>query len=446
MPFFGLFWLSSWVGCLLASNQGLFRVADYRSTPIPSRFLSVVGSPIEHPIPLVASTQLQSSIWFSNYYRSASSTLNFSPNRIGETLQSKLSPTESRRSSLGLNGVENALCSSVSEQKVEALKLPPRFPSQSASWVEVLPNKKATKTKNTFSQKVLHMVQNLFQGSQQKNQERSPVAVVSINSQNKTSEAAVTDKPRAQLGFWRYSQWLSSPAIASQSLPTAKPESFQIWVKGHLIAQIPDQQQAHQLAQRIADLLQEENLDASQLQPALVDGIPAGKIGDRVLFVIDDDLGKQLDGNRQLLAIEWINHLRTALSTRPLTLVEAQSRLYGLVETSEKIQGITSWYGDYFHGRLTANGETYNQYDLTAAHPSLPFNTFLKVKNLGNGESVIVRVNDRGPYIPPRTLDLSRVAARCIQSEEKGVVSYEAVIMKPLSTQPSATSQKLSQL
>ncbi|MBW4573674.1 MAG: septal ring lytic transglycosylase RlpA family protein [Aphanothece sp. CMT-3BRIN-NPC111] len=209
---------------------------------------------------------------------------------------------------------------------------------------------------------------------------------------------------------------------------------------------MPEKQRANLIAQELANLLQDSNLNASQLQPALDNGMPAGKMGDRVLFVIHDALASQLNSNPQLLAIEWVNNLRTALDAPPLKLTEAQSLMYGLVETEAKIEGFASWYGDYFHGRLTANGETYNQYELTAAHRSLPFNTYLKVTNLENGESAIVRINDRGPYIPPRNLDLSRVAARCINSEGRGVVPFEAVIMQPLPTQSAAASQELTRL
>ncbi|TVQ00542.1 MAG: septal ring lytic transglycosylase RlpA family protein [Balneolaceae bacterium] len=74
--------------------------------------------------------------------------------------------------------------------------------------------------------------------------------------------------------------------------------------------------------------------------------------------------------------------------------------------------GIASWYGSKFHGRPTANGETYNMNDLTAAHRTLPFNTMLRVENLDNGKSVVVRINDRGPYVGNRIIDLSRKSAR----------------------------------
>lgn len=74
--------------------------------------------------------------------------------------------------------------------------------------------------------------------------------------------------------------------------------------------------------------------------------------------------------------------------------------------------GVASWYGPDFHGKPTANGETYNQNEMTAAHRTLPFNTVVRVTNLDNGKSVDVRINDRGPYAHNRIIDLSYAAAR----------------------------------
>lgn len=80
-----------------------------------------------------------------------------------------------------------------------------------------------------------------------------------------------------------------------------------------------------------------------------------------------------------------------------------------------------SWYGPRFHGKFTANGEVYDQMALTAAHKSLSFGTLLKITNPKNGKSVIVRINDRGPYIEGRELDLSKGAATELGILEKGV-------------------------
>lgn len=80
-----------------------------------------------------------------------------------------------------------------------------------------------------------------------------------------------------------------------------------------------------------------------------------------------------------------------------------------------------SWYGPGFHGRKTANGEIYNQFELTAAHKSLKFGTLLRLKNFENNKSIIVRINDRGPYIEGRDLDLSYASARALGILKPGV-------------------------
>ncbi|MGH7787904.1 MAG: septal ring lytic transglycosylase RlpA family protein [Candidatus Binatia bacterium] len=77
--------------------------------------------------------------------------------------------------------------------------------------------------------------------------------------------------------------------------------------------------------------------------------------------------------------------------------------------------GIASWYGPRFHGRQTASGEIYNQYDLTAAHQTLPHGTQVRVINLANGREVLVRINDRGPFVDDRIIDLSYTAAQHIE-------------------------------
>ena len=84
--------------------------------------------------------------------------------------------------------------------------------------------------------------------------------------------------------------------------------------------------------------------------------------------------------------------------------------------------GEASFYSDYFNGRKTANGETFHQNRLTAASRTLPFGTRVRVVNLSNGRSVKVRINDRGPYVNNRLIDLSKKAARRLNMLNKGVV------------------------
>ncbi len=85
-----------------------------------------------------------------------------------------------------------------------------------------------------------------------------------------------------------------------------------------------------------------------------------------------------------------------------------------VVNVGDEFSGNASWYGPDFHGKLTSNGETYDMYDMTAAHKTLPMNTIVKVTNKKNGLSTVVRINDRGPFIDTRIIDLSNTAARKI--------------------------------
>ncbi len=89
-----------------------------------------------------------------------------------------------------------------------------------------------------------------------------------------------------------------------------------------------------------------------------------------------------------------------------------------------------SWYGPRFHGRLTANGEIYDQMGYTAAHKSLPFGTLLRLTNPKNNKSIVVRINDRGPYIPGRKIDLSKKVAIELDTYNKGVVKLRVEKIK----------------
>ncbi|AFZ49780.1 rare lipoprotein A [Dactylococcopsis salina PCC 8305] len=94
-----------------------------------------------------------------------------------------------------------------------------------------------------------------------------------------------------------------------------------------------------------------------------------------------------------------------------------------------RMQGKASWYGSRFHGRRTASGERFNAYAHTAAHRSLPFGTKVRVTNLRNGRSVVVRINDRGPSSRGRVIDLSRAAAQNIGMLRSGVAPVRIEII-----------------
>jgi rare lipoprotein A len=103
-------------------------------------------------------------------------------------------------------------------------------------------------------------------------------------------------------------------------------------------------------------------------------------------------------------------------------------------DTNYRADGLASWYGDDFHGRLTANGEVFDMTSLTAAHPTLPMPSYARVTNLSNGKSLIVRVNDRGPYHGNRLIDVSNKAAELLEFKGNGVakVRVEYVGRAPL--------------
>lgn len=93
--------------------------------------------------------------------------------------------------------------------------------------------------------------------------------------------------------------------------------------------------------------------------------------------------------------------------------------------------GTAAWYGPKFHGRRAASGERFDMNALTAAHPTLPMPSKVSVRNLGNGRSVILRINDRGPFTRGRIIDVSRAAARELGFEEQGLAQVEVVYIGP---------------
>ena len=92
--------------------------------------------------------------------------------------------------------------------------------------------------------------------------------------------------------------------------------------------------------------------------------------------------------------------------------------------------GTASWYGEYFDGKPTASGEDYDMYDMTAAHPTLPLGSYVRVTNLRNGRAVVVKVNDRGPIVEGRIIDLSFGAAQALQFQHRGLQKVRLDMVK----------------
>lgn len=118
---------------------------------------------------------------------------------------------------------------------------------------------------------------------------------------------------------------------------------------------------------------------------------------------------------------------------------------YRVLDSSHGYQerGVASWYGKKFHGRKTSNQETYDMYAMTAAHKTLPLPTFVRVRNLRNNQSIVVRVNDRGPFIDNRLIDLSYSAALKLDMIRDGTALVEVTALSfdaPPSPAPTATN------
>lgn len=135
------------------------------------------------------------------------------------------------------------------------------------------------------------------------------------------------------------------------------------------------------------------------------------------------------------LALEIPPHSAPALpsitKTRPWQSHLFIQQYQKVVEVTAPIaEGKASWYGPNLHGNMTASGERYNMHDLTAAHPTLPFNTLVWVENEDNGRTVLVRINDRGPYAAGRIIDLSKSAARKLRMLGEGVAEVQIYRVK----------------
>jgi rare lipoprotein A len=157
-----------------------------------------------------------------------------------------------------------------------------------------------------------------------------------------------------------------------------------------------------------------------------------------VSVTLDEDRILLLAQDQYLLEVDPLSASKAGVTTTELALAWAQNLNDVLSDdegaVSRHIQDIhkgkASWYGGYFHGRRTASGETYNQHALTAAHRTLPFGTVVLVTNTSNQRSVLVRINDRGPFIQSRIIDLSRRAAEEIGMIRSGTAQVTLQILQ----------------
>ena len=159
-----------------------------------------------------------------------------------------------------------------------------------------------------------------------------------------------------------------------------------------------------------------------------------------------DGPGKAVDTTAIADAIPKVEPIKVAGNKNPYRVF---GKTYVLLPSSKgyREQGVASWYGKKFHGRKTSNGEVYDMYAMTAAHKTLPIPAYARVTNLDNKRSVIVRINDRGPFHGDRLIDLSYVAALKLGFADKGTANVIIEAIDPSGSQdrvltPFATGNK----
>lgn len=132
-----------------------------------------------------------------------------------------------------------------------------------------------------------------------------------------------------------------------------------------------------------------------------------------------------------------VDPITIAGNKNPYTVL---GKTYHLLPTSKghREVGLASWYGNKFHGQKTSNGETYSMYGMTAAHKTLPIPCYARVTNLATNRSVIVRVNDRGPFYDNRIIDLSYVAAKKLGYSDHGTAQVEVTVIDPVAFQKNS--------
>ncbi|NLG87289.1 MAG: septal ring lytic transglycosylase RlpA family protein [Firmicutes bacterium] len=189
---------------------------------------------------------------------------------------------------------------------------------------------------------------------------------------------------------------------------------FSPWQRGELVAS------------RLQKVISDKTSPNSVL-PGFENGQVVVRAGPELIVTVDDGSAKANRTPAPYLALFWANNIRRSLGGSPLEMEEAWQTL----SRGRTMAARASWYGPRFHGRPTASGEIYDQNVYTAAHRTLPFGTLVLVTNPTTKKSVLVRINDRGPFIPGRSIDLSRAAARAIGMEQAGVADIQMAIIGP---------------
>jgi rare lipoprotein A len=196
-------------------------------------------------------------------------------------------------------------------------------------------------------------------------------------------------------------------------------------------------------AAALINQLSQDGLEANSISPAWESGNYVIKFGDRAILTFDDHLTlPQTTRNKQEDVLQATNLLRRLVGGAPavnkvtnapvITPVALKSPDNDLIgHVTDVASGLASWYGPGFEGAYSANGERFDASAMTAAHLTLPFGTKVRVTNLDNGKSVVVRINDRGPFTGDRILDMSQGSADVIGLTHSGVAPVKMEVLSP---------------
>ena len=202
------------------------------------------------------------------------------------------------------------------------------------------------------------------------------------------------------------------------------------------IGQLSAYERALAVGKRLDDILNKNPSMLEKLTPTRKGASNIATINEKVIFFVDDQTAERTNMATPLLTLAWVNNIRKAVGLKEIPRVLSPIASRGFSGRSNrnvvnlaKNTGIASWYGGKFHGRRCANGSIYNMYQMTAAHKKLPFGTQVKVTNLRNNKSCIVKITDRGPFIHGRIIDLSKAAAKKIGMLGSGTAQVKIEIM-----------------
>jgi rare lipoprotein A len=200
-----------------------------------------------------------------------------------------------------------------------------------------------------------------------------------------------------------------------------------VYLKIQRVISLPgdDGTKANAIAQALNKAHAAGNLRADKITPGRRNNHYVILAGRDTLLTVDDKVAAQAGTRPAMLTLRWLDNLRTAMGGTPFSTASRGGLGLGGALMGRTMTGHASWYGPGFHGRRAASGERFDQNKMTAAHKTLPFGTVLLVTNTANNRSCLVRINDRGPYVAGRMIDLSAAAARSIGISGVGQVRLD---------------------